>query len=280
MATATLHRPRLPHPDRGTMPAFVLALTMHAMLFLGMWLAMQWKTQSDAVATAELWAPLPPPQIEKTEPKPAPPPPPPKVEPKPEPEKKDADIVVKQEKKKEPPKVEPTPEPTPDPQKIEAERKKLELERKRAELERQQKAELERKKREAEAAAKREAQLEAQRKADLERLLAQANTGTAPVQSSGRADPGYIDLVRACIRPHIVYAVPEGTSAQIYAEFQLDLLPTGEQAGAPRLTKSSGLAGYDAAAERAIRRCDPIPRKKDGTVDRTLIIRLYPVEAR
>jgi hypothetical protein len=44
--------------------------------------------------------------------------------------------------------------------------------------------------------------------------------------------------------------------------------------------RASGLAGYDAAAERAIRRCDPFPRKRDGTIDRTIDVRMYPVEPR
>jgi colicin import membrane protein len=45
-----------------------------------------------------------------------------------------------------------------------------------------------------------------------------------------------------------------------------------------RLVKPSGLPGYDAAVERAIRRTDPFPRKPDGTVDRTVSIRFRPVE--
>ena len=42
---------------------------------------------------------------------------------------------------------------------------------------------------------------------------------------------------------------------------------------------AAGLAGYDEAVERAIRRTDPFPRKRDGTVDRTVIIRFRPVDA-
>jgi len=41
----------------------------------------------------------------------------------------------------------------------------------------------------------------------------------------------------------------------------------------------SGLPGYDEAVERAIRRTDPFPRRRDGTVERTVIIRFRPVDA-
>ena len=73
--------------------------------------------------------------------------------------------------------------------------------------------------------------------------------------------------------------VPDATSDKIYAQFRIEVLPTGEQAGV-RLVKPSGLAGYDAAAERAIRRCDPIPRKRDGTVERTIVLDMFPVESK
>jgi colicin import membrane protein len=98
--------------------------------------------------------------------------------------------------------------------------------------------------------------------------------------STGVISNAYAALINACIRPHIVFAVPEGTSDQVYAEFNVELLPTGEQAAEPRLTKSSGLPGYDDAAERAIIRCDPFPRDRDGTVPRSFTLKMYPTETR
>jgi len=62
----------------------------------------------------------------------------------------------------------------------------------------------------------------------------------------------YKALIIACIRPNIAFAVPDGTPEQVYAEFKVELLPTGEQAAPPKLIKPSGLPGYDDAAERAI----------------------------
>ena len=92
-ATAAL-RPRGPERGRNTVPSFFAAVAMHALLVLGMWFAVQWRTTAETPAVAELWAPLPP--VE--EPQPAPPPPPP-APPQPEAAKPDADIVQQQQVK-------------------------------------------------------------------------------------------------------------------------------------------------------------------------------------
>lgn len=276
MTTAVLHRPRLPGEQHNTLSSFALALAMHALLFGGLSLVVQWRTQPEAPVVAELWGSLPP--IEVPAPPPAPPPPAPKVEP--EPERRDADIVVKQQKK-EPPKVEP------DTKKLEEEKRRIEEEKKRIEDEKKR-VEAEKKKLEAErrrAEAKLAAEREAQRKAEVERLLAQAGSaqGTPTAQTGptggARGSAEYAARLVAYIKQFIVFPVPEGTSPQIYAEFEVELLPTGEQARV-RLVKPSGLAGYDAAVERAIARANPFPRKPDGTVDRVVTIRFYPVERR
>ncbi|MDZ7653732.1 MAG: hypothetical protein U5L03_14885 [Burkholderiaceae bacterium] len=99
-------RPRLPQ-SRDHMPSsFGLALLMHALLFGGMTLAVQWRTQPAAPVVAELWSSLPPQLIAVPEVAPPPPPPPPKVEPEPD---REAEIALKQEEKA-PPKVEPPKE--------------------------------------------------------------------------------------------------------------------------------------------------------------------------
>jgi len=75
--------------------------------------------------------------------------------------------------------------------------------------------------------------------------------------------------------------VPEGLRPkQHVAEFEVQLLPSGEQVGAPRLLHASGLAAYDQAVERAIRRCDPFPRPREGAMPRSLRLTFDPVETR
>lgn len=295
------HRPQQPRSEQNTPAAFLLALAMHGLLLGALWISVRWNVEPSGAVVVELWGgppaagPAAAPEPVVVAP-PAPPPAPPKAEP--EPEKPDADIVTRQEKKA-PPKV----EPPPDLKKIEAEKRRLEAEKLRAEAESKRREaekkqlETERKKQAeamAQAAERRrdEERRDAVRKAEEARMLAQAaggGTGGSPSGSAGGrpggtaaagggGDAGYVGQLIALIRPRIVFTVPDHTPASVHAEFQVDLLPTGEILAVKKL-KASGLPGYDEAVERAIRRTDPFPRKRDGTVDRTVIIRFRPVDA-
>lgn len=278
-------------PEKGTAPAFALSLFAHALLFLAIAFVVRWKTEPAGTISAELWsgfpaaapaaapAPAPAPVVE-----PAPPPPPPKVEPRPAPEpERKADIVVEQKKKPEPPKkVEPPKEPPkkieppkPDPKKVEA----LKREAAKAEAAKAEAAKVE-------AAQAREA--EKRRNQELQRIAAAAggpagSTGAsaAGVTSGGGMPRGYEGQVVGCVRPHIVFNVPDGVQPkQHVAEFEVQLLPTGEQATAPRLLKASGLPSFDQAVERAIRRCEPFPRPREGAMPRSLRLTFDPVDTR
>jgi colicin import membrane protein len=267
--------PRQPRSEQNTPAAFLLALSMHALLVGALWVSVQWRTEPAGAVVVELWGAAPAAEPTVAAP-PLPPPAPSRVEP--EPERPKADIVIE---KKPAPKV----EPPPDTKKIEAEKRRVAEEAKKAEAEKKQR-ELEQRK-QAEAAAhaaeqKRDDQRrDAVRRAEEARMLAQAgSSGGSPggtPGAGGRGDAGYAALLAGVIKPRIVYAVPDGTSPGIHADFEVDLLPTGEIL-AVRLIKPSGLPGYDAAVERAIRRTDPFPRKPDGTVERTMRLTFRPVE--
>jgi len=235
---------------------------MHALLVLGMWFAVQWRTTSEAPAVAELWEPLAPIQPPAPPPEPAPPP-------QPEAAKPDADIVQQQQVK---PRAqeEPSPPPIerpainkPAPKKVEPKKVEPKKEPTPQQIEQQQR------------------EAEERRQVEIARITGQV-TGTArtPAASAGGVSDSYAALIKACVRPNIRFAVPDGVPDQVYAEFKVELLPTGEQAAPPRLTKSSGLPGYDDAAERAIIRCDPFPRDKDGTVPRSFNLVMRPTDAR
>jgi len=237
---------------------------MHALLILGIWLELHWHTSAEAPAVAELWAPLP-----SLEPPAPPPPPPPPAPAQPEAAKPDADIVQQQQVKPHAPEQE-SPPP---------------LERRPIEREKPAPPKKETKKvppkPTPEQIAREERQVEERRQAEIARITGQAaGVAHAPAGSSGVVSAAYGALIKACIRPHIVFAVPDGVSDQVYAEFKVELLPTGEQGTPPKLTKPSGLPGYDDAAERAIIRCDPFPRDRDGTVPRTFTLKMYPTETR
>jgi len=286
-------------PERGTAPAFALSLFAHALLFFAIAFVVRWKTEPAGTISAELWSGFPaaapasapaldpvPAPVPTPTPVPAPiveptPPPPPKVEPRPEPEpERKADIVVEQKKKPEPPKkVDP---PKPDPKKVEA----LKREAAKAEAAKVEAAKAAAAK--AEAAQARFAQQ--RREQELQRIAAAAGgpagstgTGTSAtgVTGGGGMPRGYEGQVVGCIRPHIVFNVPDGVQPrQHVAEFEVQLLPTGEQATAPKLLKASGLPSFDQAVERAIRRCEPFPRPREGTMPRSLRLTFDPVDTR
>jgi colicin import membrane protein len=244
----------------------VISLAAHALLFLAIAFVVRWKTEPAGPVSAELWSGLPP----MVEPAPPPPPPPPpvKVEPAPEPETPKAEIVIEQKKPE--PKPEPKPEKKVEPVK-KVEVKKIEPPKPdpKAEMKKQQEAE-------AKAAS-------ARRDKEMMRIAAAASGAPTTTAAAGGVgiSRSYEGQVIGCIRPHIVFNVPEGLSPkQHVAEFKVMLLPTGEQAGAPKLLKGSGLPAFDQAVERAIRRCDPFPRPKEGAMPRDLDLRFDPVDTR
>ena len=260
MPAATRARHRWHAPEKGSGPAFALSLLAHVVLFIAIAFMVRWKSEPVGTVTAELWS-LPPAAVQQPAPIPPPPRPAPvEPPPPPEPEPRKADIVIEPKKTPPPPKVEPKKVEPPPPPKVEP---------KKVDPPRKDDSKLKKLDAERQAAAA---------KATLDRVLAQAGTGTRPAAAGGLSD-AYAAQINSCIRPHIIFNVPEGTKPrQFIAEFEVTLLPTGEQAGAPKLLKASGLAAYDQAVERAIRRCDPFPRPKEGAVPRSIPLIFDPVE--
>lgn len=258
MPSAARPRHRWHAPEKGSGPAFALSLLAHVVLFIAIAFMVRWKTEPVGTVTAELWS-LPPAAVQQPAPVPPPPRPAPVEPPPPEPEPRKADIVMEPKKTLPPPKVEPKKvEPPPPPK---AEPKKV--------------VRPDPPKKDDSTNEKKSA---AERQAALDRVLAQAGPGARPAAAGGLSD-AYAAQINSCIRPHIIFNVPEGTRPrQFIAEFEVTLLPTGEQAGAPKLLKASGLAAYDQAVERAIRRCDPFPRPKEGAVPRSIPLIFDPVE--
>ena len=254
MPSTTRARHRWHAPEKGSGPAFALSLLAHAVLFIAIAFVVRWKSEPVGTVSAELWS-LPPAAVQQ--PTPAPPPRPAPVEPPPpEPEPRKADIVMEQKKatppKPPPPKAEPKKVVPPDPPK-KVESKSVPLEK------------------------------PPDPNAAVQRALAQAQRATVAVTgpSGGGLSDAYAAQIRGCIRPHIIFNVPDAIRPQQHvADFEVVLLPTGEQASDPKLLKASGLAAYDQAVERAIRRCNPFPPPKEGTMPRSLRLSFDPVETR
>src|SRR5690606_7286698 len=91
--------------------------------------------------------------------------------------------------------------------------------------------------------------------------------GTASRNQAGGAggDPGYLDQIRACIKPHVIYSASDRAgSGNPTVVYRVQLMPSGQQASTPRLIRSSGVEAFDRAVENGIRRCDPFPRPASG----------------
>ena len=163
-------------------------------------------------------------------------------------------------------------------EKKELEKKELEkkaLEKKLA----AEKAEADKKKLAAEKAAKAKAEAAEQAKLDklrdleLKRITgaAGASAGDAQKSSAPKVDAGYVGRLTALIKSNTNFTGSTDVPGNPKAVFKVEQLPTGEILSV-RLAKSSGVPQFDEAVERGINKSSPLPKKKDGTVERNLVV--------
>lgn len=300
-----------PPAPEGRQGSLLIAIVAHAVLFLALTLATQWRTQHQTVqAEAELWSATPQaaaPRLQEPPPAPQPEPEPPKPEPKPEPkakpappapdpriEQRDAQIALEKkkqlEKKKEAEKLE----------KEKAEKDKAELKRK--EREKEEKAakekaekdklakekadkELEKKK----AAEKAEAKKAAEAKADAARMdalrsenlkrmqgLAGASGGenaTGSALKSAGPSSSYAGRLVGRIKPNITY--PGDVVGNPRAEVEVKVSPDGTILSR-RIVQSSGNRAWDDAVLRAIDKTEVFPKDTDGRVPSVIVLGFRP----
>ncbi|USX25300.1 cell envelope integrity protein TolA [Oxalobacteraceae bacterium OTU3CINTB1] len=289
----------------------VLAVAMHAVLLLFLWVGVSWQNNEPTEVQAEIWdmkvqdaapaeptpEPKPAPEPEP-EPEPAPvvkAPPPPPVEAPPAP--KEPDIALERLKAKKKLEEKKLAEAKEAKLKQEAEEKQAKLEAKKladkklaeqklkeeklkeekeqAEKEKKELAEKDKKKAAADKLAKEKAEKAdkaAKDKAfaaEMSRITgsaAKGSTGTAAQSTGGKVDGGYSAAVRAKIKSNLAYG---GEDDSLTATYLITQLPSGEIIN-KRKIKGSGSPAYDQAIENAIDKSSPLPKKKDGTVEREL----------
>jgi colicin import membrane protein len=125
---------------------------------------------------------------------------------------------------------------------------------------------------EKKAAEKKASDSVAKARADEMRRITGAaggSSGTAEKSTAPRMDGGYVAAITAKIKSNISYAGSQDVSGNPRAEFKISQLPTGEIISVRKI-KSSGIPAYDAAVENAINKSSPLPKKKDGTVERDI----------
>jgi colicin import membrane protein len=304
MKHASIGSPYRVPPEPSRWPAIALAVAMHALLLAFLWFGISWQNNQPVAVEAEVWdmkvqtaaPPPPPPQEAEPQPEPEPAPAPKVVE---QPVEKPApapDIKLEQEKKrkealrKEEQRQQAEQEAREEAkarelaeQKAEqkaAEKKAKEEARKQAEQEKLAEKKEAEKKAKADKAAKAKLEAAAKAKADvmhkqeLQRMMEQVGSGTngTAAKSSGpRSDSGYTAAITAKIKSTTTYLGSTDMAGNPKASFRVEQLPTGEIISVRKI-KSSGVAAFDDAVEKGIIKSSPLPKKKDGTVERSLVV--------
>lgn len=242
--------------------AGVYAIAVHGILLGTLLISFNWKSAHPVlnVAEVELWDSLP---TSATAPPSAPEP---KVEPKPEPKVEPPPVV----------KEEPKPEPEVEEPKVD-----IELEKKKDEEKLKKLAEDKLKKEKADALKKLQQEAlddapdnnkqkpkdDALKKLQQDALAEENAAGEQEAKAAkAEASKGVIDEYRRKIQDKIKGNVNKSLcgDGDPVLKFQINLMPTGELSGNPKLSKSSGIEACDEAVERAIIASQPLPMPEDA----------------
>jgi colicin import membrane protein len=115
------------------------------------------------------------------------------------------------------------------------------------------------------------------RDAETKRITGSGNpgsTGSAEKSTAPRSDAGYQAAISAKIKSNANYAGSTDVPGNPTVSFRVEQLPTGEIVSV-KMTKSSGIPEFDDAVERSINKSSPLPKKKDGTVERSLSVNFH-----
>lgn len=257
--------------------SFVLALAMHALLALFLFVSVQWRTQRAGTVSVELWgSPPPAPVVEtKSEPKPEPKVEPreaPKPQPKPEPVPEKKPDIVEEKVKKQAKEEKPKPQPA---SKVKVEEKP----KPKVEAKPEPKAQPEKKPEPKKTESNNLANL-------LGQAMEQRNQANTPPQAGGKpggtganvnaqsnSAPGlgaggggrlgdaYLGQVERLIKSNLVY--PDNRPDNPKAKIKVFLLPDGTIRDA-QLVKSIGDPAYAEAARRAVITTHTFPPRPDG----------------
>jgi colicin import membrane protein len=282
-AAALAHDALLPRPPGGMAPGAVLALLVHAGLIAALTTAIDWRTETTEVVSAELWASVP----RAAAPAPAAPPAlpapptqaPPATVPAPPhagPARPEADIAIERAQQRKAAAVRAKADLEARQKAREAAAAEAAAERMRAAAEKKQREQDER-----EARADEE-RLARQREDNLKRMMGQAGAATGNTGgtgSTGAAAQGaapsaaYLGRVAKLIRDQSVFTgkVPGNAATEV----EVRTAPGGTIISR-RLVKSSGTPEWDDAVLRAIDKAGTLPRDPDGRVPTLLIVAFRP----
>jgi colicin import membrane protein len=256
------------NPD--SFKAGLLALAVHAALLAAMLVSFNWKAAHPVmnVTEVELWDKLPaqksietpkPEPVVKEEPKPEPkeePKPIIKEEPKPEPKPEEPKVDIELEKKKKEEVLKKEKELA---EKLEQDKKLKALQAETREDELKEKQALKEKK------AAEKAQKDALKKLQQEALSEEKGNDDKAASAANASLIGeYTEKIKAKIRGNVNKTLCGDGNPEL--RFEINVLPTGQLSGSPRLIKSSENPACDEAVERAIIASEPLPLPDDASL--------------
>ncbi len=265
---APYHVPR--EPNR--LSSMTMAVIVHAGLLLSLYLSVRWQNTAPVQVEAEVWdmkvqsaaappepAPEPLPVTEPTPPAPAP---------EPEPVlAKAPDIALERARQIKEAKLKAQEELKRKMQEKKLADEKLAKEKLAKELAAKK---LQDKQQSSKKAAAEQKALDKAREAEMRRITGATGAGgEAPKATAPRLDSGYVASLVNKIRRNIVYTGSADMAGDPRAIYRIEQLPTGDIISVKKI-KSSGVPEYDRAVENAIHASSPLPKKKDGTVERTI----------
>ena len=261
-------------PDPGRLISLALAAAVHLLLLAVLLFGVRWQNRPPEAVVVELWREPPPPPVQVA-PKPEPvPEPAPVVEPpKPEPVIEKPEIAIKEPAKPKPkPEVKPKPVPKPVPKpepKLKPEPKaKPQPQAKPEAKPRPRDDEMQKRMREELAREQLALQTDRERQTIKDQLARDASTA----RNKGLDE--YIARIRAKVKSN--WILPIEMKGNPEATFDVVQLPTGEVLTV-KLVRSSGIAAYDQAVERAILRSSPLPKPaSDNLFSRELRLTFRP----
>src|SRR5450830_1002851 len=283
-------------PEPRRWPSIALAAAVHLGLLAFLFIGIDWQNNEPVAVEAEVWdmktqaAVTPPPPPKEVEEPPAPKPPDialerekRKLEQKKLAEEKREETRLREEREAKQLKEQKKAEQLAAKKEQEAAEKKAQaLADKKAEEKKLLDKKLEEKKlaekqkgeklAKAKAEAAEQAKLDKLRDAEMKRMLSGVGgTGEAAKSTAPRSDPGYLAGIRTKVKSTTSYTGDTDVPGNPTAEFRIEQLPSGEIMNV-KLLKSSGVGSFDDAVEKGIIKASPLPKKKDGTVERTLVI--------
>ena len=115
---------------------------------------------------------------------------------------------------------------------------------------------------------------------DLKRMMSQAasasgGNGTVAKSQGPRGSADYGAKIAMLIRSNTRFDIPPGLVGNPAVEYAVDLFPDGSIRSI-RLTKQSGIPGFDEAVKQGITKSQPFPADTDGKVPSGFPVRYQP----